>query len=326
MQLATPRKVGKRWRIEKQVDGRKLSSYHDTKQAAINWSIEQEVVHTGRDYIKGRTMAMLFERYGREIVAGRKGERWDNVRLKTFAKQFGHIPVESFREIDIERWRDDRLLTVQASTFNRELNLLSAVLSKAVRWRWRADNPVANVDRPQDPPHRDRLISPSERLTLVEAMGLDMDSLLVETRHQELAIVFLVAIESAMRLGEIVTLRWEHVYLDRQFATLPETKNGTKRDVPLSKAAVLYLTAMGPQPDGKVFGIGRDVASNYFRDIRRSVGLDDIVFHDTRHTAITNMARSLTPLELARAVGHKKLDMTLRYFNAHASDLASRLG
>lgn len=324
--MATPRKVGKRWRIEKQVNGRKLSSYHDTKQAAINWAIEQEVVHTGRDYVKGRTMAMLFDRYAREVVSGRKGERWDSVRLKTFAGRFGGIPVEHFRESDIERWRDERLQSVQASTFNRELNLLSATLSKAVRWRWRADNPVPNVDRPRDPPHRERLISDREQALLVEAMGLDIEILTVDTRMQQLGIAFLVALESAMRLGEIIGLRWEYVYLDRQFVTLPDTKNGTKRDVPLSRSAVRYLSAMGPRESGKVFRISRDVASNYFRDVRRSVGLDDITFHDTRHTAITRLAGLLSPMELARAVGHKKLDMTLRYYNAHASDLASRLG
>lgn len=324
--MATPRKVGKRWRIEKQVNGRKLSSYHDTKQAAINWAIEQEVVHTGRDYVKGRTMAMLFDRYAREVVPGRKGERWDRVRLKTLTARFGHIPVEHFREMDIETWRDERMQSVQASTFNRELNLLSAVLSKAVRWRWRADNPVANVDRPRDPPHRERIISDAERDALVQAMGLDTDTLAVETRLQQLAVVFLLALESGMRLGEIVGLRWEHVHLGQQFATLPDTKNGTKRDVPLSRAAVRYLQAMQPRDAGRVFTISRDVASNYFRDVRRSVGLDDITFHDTRHTAITRMARLLSPMELARAVGHKKLDMTLRYYNAHASDLASRLG
>lgn len=324
--MATPRKVGKRWRIEKQVNGRKLSSYHDSKQSAINWMIEQEAVHSKKGYIKGRTMAMLFDRYEREVVAGRKGERWDKMRLKRFTERFGSIAVESFDEFDIERWRDERLKKIQASSFNRDLNLLSAALTKAVKWRWRTDNPVANVDRPKDPPPRDRIISDPERDLLLAELGVDIDNIVISDRKHELGVIFLIALATALRLGEITSLRWEHVHLGRQYVHIPDSKNGTKRDVPLSRRAVYFFESIGPKDSGAVFTISRDVASNYFRDARRAVELHDIVFHDTRHTAVTELAKHLSPLELARAVGHKKLDMTLRYFNAHASDLADKLG
>lgn len=324
--MARPRKVGKRWRIEIQVNGQKHSSYHDTKQAAANWALEQQVVHSETGFIRGRTMGMLFDRYAKEIAKGRKGERWDQVRLKVFTERWGNLSVMQFSRLDIERWRDERLQTVQASTINRELNLLSAVMSAAVKWRWCQGNPVRHVDRPRNPAHRERIISLYERDTLVKAMGLDVDSLSVETRRHELAIVFLVALETAMRLGEIVGLTWDNVFLSQQYVKLLDTKNGTDRDVPLTTSAVRYLTAMGPQNTGKVFGINRDTASSTFRTIRREVGLHDLTFHDTRHTAITNLAQVLKPFDLARMVGHKKLEMTLRYYNASASDIAKRLG
>jgi len=324
--VAKPRKVGKRWRIELQVNGQKLSSYHDTRQAAANWATEQEVVNSAQGFIRGRTMDMLFDRYADEVVAGRKGERWDRVRIKNLSKRFGATAVMGITARQIELWRDERLQSVQPSSFNRELNLLSAILSKAVKWRWLHENPVKHVERPKDPPHRERIISDNERDMILGELKLDPDNIVVKTRKHELGVVFLVALTTAMRLGEITGLRWEYVHLSEKYCHLPDTKNGTSRNVPLSTKAVSYIGAMGQRESGKVFRISRDIASNYFRDARRAVGIDDIVLHDARHTAITRMADHLTPLQLARAVGHKKLDMTLRYYNAHASDLADLLG
>src|SRR3712207_8137699 len=48
----------------------------------------------------------------------------------------------------------------------------------------------------------------------------------------------MLAIETSMRRGELLALRWEHVDLERRVAHLPRTKNGSSRDVPLSTRAV----------------------------------------------------------------------------------------
>ncbi|WP_165589316.1 tyrosine-type recombinase/integrase, partial [Acinetobacter baumannii] len=61
---------------------------------------------------------------------------------------------------------------------------------------------------------------------------------------QQIIIAFLFAIETAMRAGEIVGLTWDRVYLKDRYLVLNETKNGTKRNVPLSKRAVELLTLL----------------------------------------------------------------------------------
>ncbi|WP_418515172.1 tyrosine-type recombinase/integrase [Delftia sp. PS-11] len=61
------------------------------------------------------------------------------------------------------------------------------------------------------------------------------------------------ALETAMRQSEILNLRWENVNLSSRIASLPETKNGTKRDVPLSLHARDMLTRLTPKSSGRIF-------------------------------------------------------------------------
>lgn len=324
--MAKPRKVGKRWRIEIQVRGQKLSTYHPDKQAAMAWAIEQQAVRSGEGFVAGRTMRMLFERYAREVLAGRKGERHDTIRLGVLTRRFGNITVMGLSSADIEAWRDERLGEVKGSSVNRDLTLLSAALSRAVRWRWRADNPCKLVDRPANPPPRTRIFTDAEVAVLLAAMRFDPDDPQPPTtRMHETGYVAALSLATCMRIGEITGLRWEHVHLVEKFCYLPTTKNGADRRVSLSTDARRYLEALGPRESGPVLGLSRDVASNYFRKARVAAGMTSGTAHDCRRTAITRYSRVLTPFELARLAG-QNIEMTLRYYNASATEIADRLG
>lgn len=87
-------------------------------------------------------------------------------------------------------------------------------------------------------------------------------------QKQKTALIFLFAIETAMCQSEITTLDWSQVNIRRKFLTLLETKNGDKRDVPLSRRAIELLEAMDPQRSGEVFGIKSGVVSTLFRKAR----------------------------------------------------------
>jgi thiamine-monophosphate kinase len=67
----------------------------------------------------------------------------------------------------------------------------------------------------------------------------------VESVRQYVAVAFLLALESAMRLGEICALRWEHIQASRGYLTLVDSKNADRRDVPLSRRAVALLGKLG---------------------------------------------------------------------------------
>jgi integrase len=71
-------------------------------------------------------------------------------------------------------------------------------------------------------------------MKLSDCLASDFNNQTPENFTQQIMIAFLLAIETAMRAGEIRGLTWDRVYLMNRYVTLNETKNGTKRHVPLS--------------------------------------------------------------------------------------------
>lgn len=127
-----------------------------------------------------------------------------------------------------------------------------------------------------------------------------------------------------MRAGEICGLRPEHI--SGRVATLLETKNGTKRAVPLStRAAALLQLLPAPAEGGTVFGITAKSLDALFRKARTRAMIAGGTFHNTRHLAITRLARKLNVLDLARMVGHRDLRQLQVYYNESAHDIAARL-
>ena len=102
-----------------------------------------------------------------------------------------------------------------------------------------------------------------------------------------------------------------------------KSKNGTGRRVPLSALARRVLTDVGVGDRG----VGTTVRQKdaLFRKIVKKAGIEGLTFHDSRHTAITRLAKKLTVLELARMVGHKDLNMLLVYYNESAEEIARKL-
>lgn len=109
------------------------------------------------------------------------------------------------------------------------------------------------------------------------------------------------------------------------FVHLPDTKNGTKRDVALSARAVELLQKLNPAEAGRVFKGNKDSSDPIFRRAVKMAGINDLTFHDSRHTAITRLARKLDVLDLARMVGHRDPRSLMTYYNATAEDIAKRL-
>ena len=127
-----------------------------------------------------------------------------------------------------------------------------------------------------------------------------------------------------MRAGEIVGLTDKTVDRDTRVATLPKTKNGPARKVPLSTAALGLLDEL-PETDGPLFDLSNQQIDAMFRKARDKTKIEDLRFHDSRHEAITRLAKKVDVLSLARMVGHKDIKMLMIYYNETAEELAQRL-
>ncbi|WP_051461843.1 phage tail tip lysozyme [Commensalibacter papalotli (ex Servin-Garciduenas et al. 2014)] len=98
------------------------------------------------------------------------------------------------------------------------------------------NNPIQMIQRPKNPKARDRRISEQEKLLIVNQLSWDMKSS-PKSSSQWTAFAFCLAIETAMRRGELCCFTWGDLHLDEAYIHLETTKNGDERDVPLSSKA-----------------------------------------------------------------------------------------
>jgi integrase len=230
--------------------------------------------------------------------------------------------MEKLTPAVIASYRDERLKTVSAGTIIRELSILSSVISHARKeWGLPTGNPCALVRKPPSPQGRTRLLTADEEIRLIAELQP------IKRRSPWMAPLVILALETAMRRGELLALRRENVNLEAQIAYLPLTKNGTARVVPLSKKAVAILHALPDSGTGFVFPISYMVVQNCFVDACKRARIVDLHFHDLRHTATTRLAEKLpNVIELASVTGHQTIQMLKRYYHPKAELLARKLG
>ncbi len=208
------------------------------------------------------------------------------------------------------------------ASVNRELALLRRMLNVAQSEGWIARNPFArgkSLISAADERKRMRILTRDEERQLLDAC--------LATDREHLAALFIAALDTGMRRGELLTLRWSDVDMAEGaiFIRAMNTKTLTARTVYLTKRLEASLRAsfekrrltLNPE---LVFGV-RD-AKRAFEVIRREAGLTDVRFHDLRHTAATQLVRQGIPLaEVARVLGHQDISTTYRYVNADAAML-----
>lgn len=222
----------------------------------------------------------------------------------------------------VAAYRDRRLETCQPSTVARDLAVLSSIFNHARReWQIGTLNPVSAIRKPAVGPGRDRVLSVAEERRLLHY------ALPTGRRNPLLLPLLRVALETAMRKGELLGMRWEDVDLDRAVVQLQMTKNGSSRRVPLSSNAVLVLKSIPRHDSGNVFPIGVAALDRMFRRLCQRAQVDGFRFHDLRHTATTRLAAKLPNIiELAAVTGHQSLQMLKRYLHPSAEELARKLG
>ncbi len=212
----------------------------------------------------------------------------------------------------------------------------------------KTDSALAGVTRVDV--ERDRRLEPgeAERICAVLAGGVlgRKQRPLVLPYPAALRCLFLVAVESAMRLREQYTLRLDQVSLEKRTIFLERTKNGTKRQVPLSSVAVAELRAYlavreipaehpkdmlypwwnGDDSPGELAATS-NFLSKLWLSIFEQAECAGLKFHDTRHEATSRLYErtTLTDAQIMKITGHKSMKMLLRYANLRGSDLGSRL-
>lgn len=325
--MATFRKKGNGWEAAVCCKGVRRSRTCNTKAAAAAWAadVEREILAGKAGQIPNKTFGELLQYYAERVSPTKRGARWEMHRLNALCRdEIAGVMLCDLSQHHFSDWRDRRLASVSAGTVLREINLLSHALNTAIKdWGWLRESPLKGIRRPAEPLPRDRLITDREIEKLLFVLGYDYSDMPV-TVSARVGAAFLFAIETAMRAGEIARLTWNYVSIEKRTARLIETKNGSKRDVALSQGAIRILDQARTDNES-VFNLNTSQIDVNFRNAVKKTMIYDLHFHDSRHLAITRLARKLDVLELARMVGHKDLRQLQVYYNETAEEIAKKL-
>ncbi|MEZ5759098.1 MAG: site-specific integrase [Emcibacteraceae bacterium] len=314
-------KSGK-WYAEVKMKGVRKSKSLDNKRELMVWaSLEEAKILGGKaETVTGKTLKDALIRYADEVASKDK----EVLLLKKIARHpFAEKLLSNLTTQTLQDWIDARLIEVKPNSVLREISALNPVLERCRKvWNWIDNNPLKDTTRPRADPARVRRCSQDEINAILSALHYEEDQP-VTSQRDYIAVAFLLAIETAMRQGEIWGLDWSHIHLDQKYVHLPKTKNGKARDVPLTERAIELFKKL--DQDRKPFPFPQYSCGTIFRHAVTMAGVNDFTFHDTRHEAITRLARKLDMLDLARMVGHTDPRSLMTYYNATATEMANRL-
>lgn len=336
--MASFRKRAGRWQARVTRKGMPTAvKTFDGKADAEKWAraVSRELdlgSYIPRTEAEDTTLAQLVERYLADVVPKFRGAHTEKVRLATLTNQLGRLKLTAITSSAVARYRDARMQRASGSTVLRELQTLSAMLGHARReWGIPIPNAVTGVRKPQPNRARDRRLDAEEERRLMDALAYKGRRANGEwgkgARNHWVKPLVQLALATAMRRGELLSLEWRNVDLTRRTALLPITKNGDSRSVPLSTTAVAVLAELPRSMTGRVFPISAEALKCAWVRACASAEITDLHFHDLRHEAISRMAERLpNVIELARVTGHRDLKMLARYYHPRVEDLARKLG
>jgi integrase len=268
------------------------------------------------------TLGEALKRYLEEVTPKKKDAARETNRIKAWMRHpLAPRFLSKLRGGDFAEYRDARLKEGKAgNTIQLELKLISSVY-KTASHEWKMENlrnPIKSVTMPGASNARDRRLVGDEEARLMAELS----------KTPYMGEIAELAIESAMRIGELLALKWRDVDRERRVAHLADTKNGTARDVPLSTRAVQIIESLprALNPEARVFPIDYDDVRAAFKRACETAKIHDLRFHDLRHEATSRISERLAMHETMRVTGHKTPAMMMRYYHPRPEDLARKLG
>jgi integrase len=223
------------------------------KEDAEKWirATERELETTGfvdRREAENNTLAQVLRKYRRDITPGKKSAEIEKIKIELILRDttLSQLKMTAVSSAAVAAWRDRRLKVVSGATVNREFDVLSAVINHARReWGIHVENPIPDVKRPEKARARDRRFSSLEEKYLLGALcegERKSDGTFGKgARNRWLAPLVRLALETAMRRGELLALQWENVDLERRAAYLAYPSIGGRLDSSGSARGSLFL-------------------------------------------------------------------------------------
>jgi len=325
--MATIRKRGSSWHVQVRRSGQpNITRSFKKKPDADAWArqtetkIDRRGLAPCRSDLERFTVGDLLRRYRDEVVVHKRSREAEShiigvlLRHKIADYALAHITPDVFRT-----FRDERMKVVKAATLRRQLCILQHAFNVANR-EWGLplfENPVAAISKPALDNPRERRLQDGELDTLLKGCS--------KSRVWWLSPVLQLALETAMRRGELLNIHRHHINFERRTLLVPVTKNGHARTIPLTEQAIDLLTSVTHEGN-KLFPPSSNAFRLAWQRLKRRVGINDLRFHDLRHEAVSHFFEiGLSMPEVALISGHRDPRMLFRYTHLRAEDVVAKL-
>ena len=331
--MASIRKRHNHYHVQIRRRGHTVTRSFDKLAAAKTWVAQTEgdierCLYLDTSGLERLAVSELLDRYEKEVLPTHRGGQVEAYRIRHLRRHLGNLRLIHLTPKVLAEYRDTRLLSITPASLKCEFTILNRVLSIAVKdWGIALpQNPVQMISLPKADKARTRRLEAGEEHKLVLGWNAEVGRIIV------------LALETGMRRGEILSVKKNHIDFSLRTLFIPSTKTDSPRTVPLSSAAINSLRAQlraSQRHSGGVVSLIETPLFTYtprgltgaFLKLCRKTGIDDLHFHDLRHEATSRFfEKGLNPVEVATITGHKDTRMLMRYTHLRAEDLVKRLG
>lgn len=307
-----------------------ISSTFDSYHEALKWGLQMEAELKRAKPERQRllevpTLKAAMLRYREVVTPTKKSHASERNRIDLIIRYYPVLVNRKLEEIEgmhIADFRDALVGSGYApATVKRYMEVIKAVF-KTAKYEWgfrKILDPTEGIRMPSIQNARSRRLSQEEFQSLLASCD--------EHPSYWLRPYVVLAVETAMRRGELGNLKWLDVDFDKRWARLDTTKNGRRRFVPLSKKALEQLEFLKGLSFGeRVFPVQIDAITGAFGTAVKRARIVDFRLHDLRHEAVSRLIeRGLSVFEVKEITGQLTTTIVERYTHLRRDDLLKKL-
>lgn len=277
------------------------------------------------------TVAEYVQRWLEDIrgtIKDRTHEWYATIMAKHVLPRIGHIALAKLTPLDVQDFYRQLLdADVSPARVNACHRTLKCCLNQAVRWELIARNPASLAEPPRSPKRDIQTLTPDQIRRLLEV-----------AQPTGRASLYMAAVTTGMREGELLALRWQDVDLEQCVISVTGTldrsgnRDTTKTDAGFRRIAIPRALAQAldnlPRKGEYVWCTdeGKPLAHRnlhrQFKNLLKKAGLPDIRFHDLRHTHATLLlSRSTHPKVVQERLGHSTINVTMDVYSHVMPDI-----
>ncbi len=260
---------------------------------------------------KGKcTFAELAKEYDEVFAKKQKGYSTKKYIIRQLVDEFGSLKLRELSNRIIERYQTKFLSTHKPATANRLIACMKHMITKAVDWGMASQDTLIEVRKVKN------LVESNKRTRF---LNVNECQRLIECCAPHLRPIVITALNTGMRKGEILKLKWEQIDLLHGYISLIDTKSGEGREVPINDTLRGVFEVMPHSVESVHVFTDRNGKpyrwlTHSFATAMRKAEICNFRFHDLRHTFASQLVmKGVDLVTVKELMGHKKVTMTLRY-------------